>query len=906
MINIVCRQSHYKTFQDYIDSIVAINKMGVILYDKTTDISIDDDSYYIFCQEIPSNILKNKDNHRRFCLFNTEQLTVGKNKFLAHNTTTYVRNILDLGIYVIDYDRYQSRMLNNSKQMYLPYQCYDKENLHLSEMVKTYPKEYDVVICAMGASERRKYVFNELKSSGINIVEVSGWKDDRDKVIARSKILLNIHYDKDYQIFEHIRCDRWLFAGQIVVSETSVSDELLDNNLLFIENYDDIVGKVTELIDNYDIIYKKHRNRVNESLNRIKINGKKECEMFLKKFTSNGPVKKQTKSRSKTKSKESPRKTKSKETPSRPNEIKIINSSLSHVNGIYRRLTSSNLKIDRGTDIYEKDAYHHIYRYKGSWRIAQHGVQLYFELDVKNKGNLYLESNVIDLSGCANHCEDMPNPNIISIVNSPLAHVNGRYHRITSRKFKVDRGTDVYEKDEYHHIYRYKGEWRIANYGKELYCALSVSNPHKNFIESNTIDLSSNKKGIAQSQVSKPRVIKKSYNYNNSRDKLIIMSHGMGGGLSQYIINLVDAQIANDKMGTFDILINEETNIKKSNVINLTNDEIINALKRIERKPNQKIILHMNILPLLNIRIKSPDKYITFVSDFVDILCKKDIKIMITIHDFFWLFPLSPTLLADTFKTKEPQTRDICQKLFNRADLIIFPSHRINELYREKSIVFDNVNYVVQPHPDIIHDSIEPYYPIIKNKELRIIYVGVKSKHKGIDLWTKMVDELMRYQKVLGYNITFYLIGSGDSRIKIPKSNSIRMVKVGRYTNDNILKLINRVKPNIALLMSICEETYSYVLSICLKLGIPLFYNDMGAYKERIEATGRENVKSFNSLTHSAPSIARNLFQFTRDVNKNSNKDYIPVSESYDVVPNDFYKSMYSDEFFDRYLGSKN
>jgi putative transposase len=49
--------------------------------------------------------------------------------------------------------------------------------------------------------------------------------------------------------------------------------------------------------------------------------------------------------------------------------------------------------------------------------------------------------------------------------------------------------------------------------------------------------------------------------------------------------------------------------------------------------------------------------------------------------------------------------------------------------------------------------------------------------------------------------------------------------------------------------MSVCEESYSYVMSICLKLGIPLFYNDMGAYKERVEDSQRTNSMSFNSLT---------------------------------------------------------
>ena len=57
------------------------------------------------------------------------------------------------------------------------------------------------------------------------MVNVRGWRDERDNIIGQSKILINIHYTKDYTIFEHFRCDRWIPTNVIIVSENSISDE---------------------------------------------------------------------------------------------------------------------------------------------------------------------------------------------------------------------------------------------------------------------------------------------------------------------------------------------------------------------------------------------------------------------------------------------------------------------------------------------------------------------------------------------------------------------------------------------------------------------------------------------------------------------------------------------------------
>ena len=70
--------------------------------------------------------------------------------------------------------------------------------------------------------------------------------------MASAKILLNLHFNEDYHIFEHLRCDRWVLAGMIVMTEPSQSDSLLDlKDLLVIESYTKIPNLITTILRNY-------------------------------------------------------------------------------------------------------------------------------------------------------------------------------------------------------------------------------------------------------------------------------------------------------------------------------------------------------------------------------------------------------------------------------------------------------------------------------------------------------------------------------------------------------------------------------------------------------------------------------------------------------------------------------
>ena len=106
----------------------------------------------------------------------------------------------------------------------------------------------------------------------------AGWGEARDKEIASCKLLLNIHHNNDYNIFDSIRCDRWIFAGMPVISETSEHCEYLDiykNNLVIFFPYNKLVDGVINFPKNIKTFdYTEYINKIHDKINIIKMNRK--------------------------------------------------------------------------------------------------------------------------------------------------------------------------------------------------------------------------------------------------------------------------------------------------------------------------------------------------------------------------------------------------------------------------------------------------------------------------------------------------------------------------------------------------------------------------------------------------------------------------------------------------------
>jgi SAM-dependent methyltransferase len=123
---------------------------------------------------------------------------------------------------------------------------------HVNQMERiSKSQDPDIDILFYGSiNDRRKKILDQLKSTGLNIVTIFGiYGADRDALIARSKIVLNIHFYES-KIFEIVRISYLLSNGICVVSENG-NDEFENqfNSSIFLTNYDDIVNTCFKLLN---------------------------------------------------------------------------------------------------------------------------------------------------------------------------------------------------------------------------------------------------------------------------------------------------------------------------------------------------------------------------------------------------------------------------------------------------------------------------------------------------------------------------------------------------------------------------------------------------------------------------------------------------------------------------------
>ena len=96
-----------------------------------------------------------------------------------------------------------------------------------SELTRIPQLDEDIDVLLYGSlNERRIEILKELKNNGLNVVALFGaYGEKRDEYIARSKIILNVHY-YEARVFEIVRVSYLLANKKFVISEVGQDDDL--------------------------------------------------------------------------------------------------------------------------------------------------------------------------------------------------------------------------------------------------------------------------------------------------------------------------------------------------------------------------------------------------------------------------------------------------------------------------------------------------------------------------------------------------------------------------------------------------------------------------------------------------------------------------------------------------------
>ena len=291
-----CRKKAFIYFREYIESIIR-EKDEIILFDDDEKIAIQDDNITnIFLSFIPlinnfELVYKNNNIINLFYL-NTEQATrenvqdfVNAN---LYNLQKLKEKYPNINIEIADYSNQNIKLFLEKKIIdvkhihHIPYQFNEKENNKLKKFIKK--SIYDVAYCGTD-SQYRFNILGQIGNKNINICVSRGFFDDRDAEIGKSKMLLNIHFEKNYNIYESIRCDRWIFAGHLVLSESSFDDSLIDlKDCIVMCKSEDLPSYAEKINKKYDIYKKLYINNKTNIRNKVIQDRKNLYDEFRNKY----------------------------------------------------------------------------------------------------------------------------------------------------------------------------------------------------------------------------------------------------------------------------------------------------------------------------------------------------------------------------------------------------------------------------------------------------------------------------------------------------------------------------------------------------------------------------------------------------------------------------------------------
>ena len=196
----------------------------------------------------------------------------------------------------------------------------------------------------------------------------------------------------------------------------------------------------------------------------------------------------------------------------------------------------------------------------------------------------------------------------------------------------------------------------------------------------------------------------------------------------------------------------------------------------------------------------------TLIGDILNL----NVKFILWVHDFCWFLQNAneinqscPRLTYNRGYLTCHAVDPLLQDFFLKAHLIIYPSLFCQSQYSR----FFKGNYCVQPHNDLY---LGPLLPIHRNLN-DVILIG------SLNEWSEVKG--CQFMQWLFENVTTYKNYRVD-------------YKFTRYTETNWTEHVAGMHGLLHL--NKYGETYSYTLTKSLKSGLPLFYNNIGSYRERI------------------------------------------------------------------------
>jgi hypothetical protein len=328
----------------------------------------------------------------------------------------------------------------------------------------------------------------------------------------------------------------------------------------------------------------------------------------------------------------------------------------------------------------------------------------------------------------------------------------------------------------------------------------------------------------------------------NDKQNVIIISNIQGGGSLKYIRDII-----NNYTNCNFILVKDE---EKLTEIDFTNSIIL-----------------LQHLYFTNIQLDT----------IINIKKKYKCKLIISIHDWYWLNNKvmyefdNCTSVHNNYLNNNIIINEDIKIIFKLADDIVHPSKFTYEIFEK---YFENTNFKLVYHNDYLIDFSTKNIPLINNNTINIGIFHELSEYKG-----KEYIEILKknYNKYNNYNIKWLIVGGN-----IPV-----------YRDDEFFKYIKKYNIHCLLLLNKWGETWCYSLTKFINSGLPIIYNNIGSFKERIPENIEHYFKVFDSENDIDLNNLKAVFADALTYIINNNGKFSKINTNTKINFNKYYDTLF-------------
>lgn len=293
-------------------------------------------------------------------------------------------------------------------------------------------------------------------------------------------------------------------------------------------------------------------------------------------------------------------------------------------------------------------------------------------------------------------------------------------------------------------------------------------------------------------------------------------------------------------------------------------------------KENSERILHL--FKAYHVQLLHVEHLLDAPQYFLEIHKQLNIPLAVVMHDYYMICPF--ITLTDKNECYCGEKGILACQICLQERAFISPTfdEQITDIrfWRQQwESYLDSADLVIVPSVDM-KERIKRYYPklklrVVENPEIidwhgtkkRIGLIGNLSTVKG----GKKLKECLHYCAKHDVNFHFYLFGT------LPNCELTSMEKkyitvLGPYAEQSIYKQISGKQIDFFWFPGICPETYSYTLTVPIRLRIPCISTDLGAIASRITSNHWGMVYPWQYV---AEQIVHELDKFPYEEYKNKN-----------------------------------